>query len=101
MAKELFLMITAPVRVQANGRVTLPQAVRYKLKLKKGGLVTFVETAEGIVIKPAAMVVHEALDELAQALLARGVTLDDLLARGQEIRGQLVYEKYGLTDAEP
>ena len=94
------MLTTVPVRVQAKGQVTLPQAVRKKLNLKKGDLVTFVETSEGIVIKPAAVVANEALDELAQALEAKGVTLDDLLERGREIRGQLAREKYGLVDDE-
>ena len=94
------MMTTVPVRVQEKGQVTLPQAVRKKLNLKKGDLVTFVETSEGIVIKPAAVVATEALDELARALQAKGVTLDDLLERGREIRGQLAREKYGLVDAE-
>ena len=93
-------MMTPSVRVQEKGQVTLPQAVRKKLKLKKGDLVTFVETAEGFVIKPAPVVANEALDELAQALQAKGVTLDELLARGREIREQLAQEQYGLTDAE-
>ena len=91
-------MTTVPVRVQEKGQVTLPQAVRKKLNLKKGDLVTFVETSEGIIIKPAAAVANEALDELAQALQANGVTLDDLLERGREIRGQLTQEKYGFVD---
>ena len=94
------MMTTAPVRVQEKGQVTLPQAVRKRLNLKKGDLVTFVETPAGIVIKPAAVVANEALDELAQALQAKGVTLDDLLERGREIRGQLAQEKYGLVDDE-
>ena len=94
------MMTSVPVRVQEKGQVTLPQAVRKKLNLKKGDLVTFVETPEGIVIKPAAVVANEALDELAQALQAKGVTLDDLLERGREIRGQLAQEKYELGDDE-
>ena len=88
------------VRVQEKGQVTLPKAVRKKLKLKKGDLVTFVDTAEGVVIKPAAVVANEALDELAAALQAKGVTFDELLERGREIRGQLAQEKYGLEDHE-
>jgi AbrB family looped-hinge helix DNA binding protein len=92
--------MTMSVRVQDKGQVTLPQAVRQKMKLKKGDLVTFVETPEGIVIQPAAVVANEALDELAQALKAKGVTLDDLLGRGREIRGQLARENYGLADDE-
>ncbi len=92
------MLTSTAVRVQEKGQVTLPRAVRKKLNLKKGDLVTFVETPEGIVIKPAAVVANEALDEIGRALQAKGVTLDDLLERGREIRGQLAKEKYGLTD---
>jgi AbrB family looped-hinge helix DNA binding protein len=94
-------MLTAVlVRVQEKGQVTLPRAVRERLKLKKGDLVTFLETPEGIVIKPAAIVVNEALDEIGQALKAKGIKLEDLLERGREIRADLAREKYGLTDRD-
>ena len=54
------MLTSTAVRVQEKGQVTLPRAVRKKLNLKKGDLVTFVETPEGIVIKPAAVVANEA-----------------------------------------
>ena len=95
------MLNSAPVSVQAKGQVTLPRAVREKLKLKKGDLVTFVETSEGIVIKPAALVPNEALDEIGQALQAQGITLSDLLERGGEIREQLARAKYGLAANNP
>src|SRR3989337_841537 len=98
MGLENSMLTSTAVRVQEKGQVTLPRAVRKKLNLKKGDLVTFVETPEGIVIKPAAVVANEALDEIGRALQAKGVTLDDLLERGREIRGELAKEKYGLTD---
>jgi len=91
------MLTPVPVRVQEKGQVTLPRAVREKLKLKKGDLVTFVETPEGIVIKPAAIVVNEALDEIGAALKAKGIKLEDLLERGRGIRSELAQEKYGLT----
>ena len=91
------MLTPVPVRVQEKGQVTLPRAVREKLKLKKGDLVTFVETPEGIVIKPAAIVVNETLDEIGAALKAKGIKLEDLLERGREIRSELAREKYGLT----
>ena len=40
-------MSTTFVRVQEKGQVTLPLEIRRKLKLKKGDLVTFVETEDG------------------------------------------------------
>jgi AbrB family looped-hinge helix DNA binding protein len=97
MELEELMLTPVPVRVQEKGQVTLPRAVREKLKLKKGDLVTFVETPEGIVIKPAAIVANEALDEIGAALKAKGIKLEDLLERGREIRSELAREKYGLT----
>jgi AbrB family looped-hinge helix DNA binding protein len=85
------------VRVQGQGRITLPRAVRERLGLKKGSLVSFVETSEGIVIKPDAAVADEALDEIGQALKAKRIKLKDLLECGREIRSDLAREKYGLT----
>ncbi len=91
------MLASIPVRVQEKGQVTLPREVRKRLKLKKGDLVTFVETSEGIVIKPAAVVANEALDEIGAALKAKGIKLEDLLERGREIRADLAKEKYGLA----
>ncbi len=91
------MLAPVPVRVQAKGQVTLPRAVRERLRLKKGDLVTFVETPEGIVIKPAAVVIEEALNELAASLKAEGVTMEDLMERGRKIREEIAREKYGLT----
>jgi AbrB family looped-hinge helix DNA binding protein len=91
------MLTTVPVRVQEKGQVTLPREVRQRLKLKKGDLVTFVETSEGIVIKPAAVVANETLDEIGAALKAKGIKLEDLLERGRGIRADLAKEKYGLA----
>jgi len=86
------------VRVQEKGQVTIPLEIRQKLGLKKGDLVTFVETEQGIVIKPAEVIVSAALDEIGQALKEEGISLEDLMERGREIRGELIDEVYGLSD---
>jgi AbrB family looped-hinge helix DNA binding protein len=95
------MLSPVPVRVQEKGQVTLPRAVREKLNLKKGDLVTFVETSEGILLKPAAVVVNDALDELGQALKEKGLTLEAMLERGRAIRAEIAQEKYGLADDAP
>ena len=46
-----------------------------KLNLKKGDLVTFVETENGVLIKPAELVAVEALAEIGRALKAKGYSL--------------------------
>jgi len=53
-------MPTTAVRVQEKGQVTIPLEIREKLNLKKGDLVTFIETNDGIVIRPAELVIIEA-----------------------------------------
>jgi len=88
------------VRVQERGQVTIPKEIRERLDLKKGDLVTFVETEEGVMIKPAEIVVSAALEEVGEALKERGLSLEELMERGREIRGDLVEEEYGITDPD-
>jgi len=93
-------MTTPIVRVQEKGQVTIPLEIRRKLNLKKGDLVTFVETAEGVVIKPAEVVVSAALDEIGKALKEKGIELDELIERGREIRGEIVNDEYGISNTQ-
>ena len=39
-------------KVQRKGQVTIPAGIRKKLGLKKGDLVAFVETEQGVLISP-------------------------------------------------
>lgn len=93
-------MPTLAVRVQEKGQVTIPLEIRKRLGLKKGDLVTFVETDAGVLMQPAEVVVNTVLDAIGQELQKKGVTLEQLLKRGREIRGEVLREKYGLTDSE-
>ena len=84
------------MRVQEKGQVTLPQAIRKKLKLKQGDFVTFVETDEGVMIKRSTVLANETLDEISAALQAKGVTVEDLIESGCVIREQIARDKYGV-----
>jgi len=93
--------VSAPaVRVQERGQVTIPKDIRDRLDLKKGDLVTFVETEEGVIIKPAEIVVSTALDEIGEALKERGLSLEELIERGREIRDDLIKDEYDIEEAE-
>ena len=92
-------MSSMVVRVQEKGQVTIPLEIRQKLNLKKGDLVTFIETEEGVVIKAAEIVVVEALDAIGKALKDKGLSLEALIERGRKTRGKIVEEEYGLTDS--
>lgn len=87
-------MPTPAVRVQERGQVTIPKEIRERLGLKKGDLVTFVETEQGVMIKPAEIVVSAALDEIGEALKEKGLSLEELIERGGEIRGDNVDEDF-------
>lgn len=95
----ILMAVLKAVRVQEKGQVTIPAEIRRRLGLTKGDLVTFQETKEGIVIKPAEVIVSEALEEIGRALKERGIELEELIERGREIRGKIIAREYGLTDA--
>lgn len=88
------------VRVQKKGQVTIPLEIRRKLNLKKGDLVTFVDTVNGVVIKPAEVVLSETLDKIGEALKEKGVSMEDLIESGGDIRRELLEEENGISDSE-
>lgn len=94
-------MTTQAVRAQEKGQVTIPLEICKKLGLKKGDIVAFVETESGVMIKPAEIIVSEALNEIGEALKDKGISLEELIERGREIRGEIIEEKYGITNTTP
>jgi len=86
------------VRVQEKGQVTIPAQIRKRLKLKKGDLVIFEETDAGVMIRPAEVLVAQALVEIGKALQAKGITLEEIIERGREVRGDLIRDEYGLDE---
>lgn len=87
------------VRIQEKGQVTLPADIRKRLGLKKGDLVAVVETPDGVLITPRAVIALNALTEIGKALKEQGLSLEDMIERGRAIRGQLLEERYGITDS--
>jgi AbrB family looped-hinge helix DNA binding protein len=87
-------------KVQEKGQVTIPVEIRRKWNLEKGDLVAFVETEHGVMISPREVVAVEALDRIGEALRARGITLEEMIESGREIRGQLLQETYGIEADE-
>ncbi len=87
-------------RVQSKGQVTIPTEIRKKLGLKKGDLVAFVETEDGVLISPREVVVAKALEQIGAALQEKGITLEQLMEDSHTIRGQLIEEKNGLRTDE-
>lgn len=91
-------MTSQIVRVQEKGQVTIPLEIRQKLNLKKGDLVTFIETPEGVLIRPVEVLVASTLDEIGRALKEKGITLEELLESARQTRGELINEEYRLSE---
>src|SRR3990172_3171349 len=84
------------IRVQEKGQVTLPAEVRKRMGLKKGDLVAVVETENGVLITPQEVLGAKALERVGQILRDQGLTREDMIESGREIRGQLAKDKYGI-----
>jgi antitoxin PrlF len=97
---ELMAIARKFVRVQEKGQVTLPADVRKRLGIKKGDLVAVVETPEGVLITPQEVVATKALAEIGKVLKEQGLTLEDMIESGRQIREELFREQYGHLDAD-
>ena len=86
--------------VQESGQVTLPAEFRKRYGLQKGDIVVFRETKAGLLISPKESMVVNLLDEIGQALKEKGVTLDELIESGLEIRQEIYNEYYAKKSDE-
>jgi AbrB family looped-hinge helix DNA binding protein len=80
--------------IQENGQVTLPIDFRKKYGLKKGDIVVFKETEDGLLISPREALAMNLLDEIGDALKEKGIDLDEMIESGRDIRQEIYDEKY-------
>lgn len=85
-------------RVQKKGQVTIPIEIRDRMGIQEGDLIAFVETDEGILITRQEIAAMRLLNQIGQALKEKGIDLDELIDSGRELRGELIKERYGLTE---
>jgi antitoxin PrlF len=83
------------VRMQEKGQVTIPTEIRKKLGLKQGDLVAVMETPEGVFITPQQVLAAKALDSIGDILKEKGLSLEELIASGRQIRTDILQEAYG------
>lgn len=88
------------VRVQEKGQVTIPRSIRRQLNLKKGDLVTFVSTENGVVIKTLDLAAEDLLVVLAKTLQARGIQITEVLARSQKVGADTLAQEFNLRSDE-
>ena len=83
-------------KLSAKGQVTIPIEMRRNLGIEEGGIVAFVQTDDGILISRREVIALDALDRIGEALRERGISLEELIDSGREIRGEMVEKEYGL-----
>ena len=80
-----------------EGGLNLPIEFFKKYGLSQGDEVVVMETSQGLVVLPRVAAAMSALDEIGKALKEKGVTLEELMESGREIRGDILREKYGIN----
>jgi AbrB family looped-hinge helix DNA binding protein len=86
------------VRIQEKGQVTIPTEIRKKLGLKQGDLVAVMETPEGVFITPQQVLAKMALDRIGDILTQQGLSLEEMLVSGRQVRTDLLQEAYGIQE---
>ena len=80
-------------KVQQKGQVTLPVSFREEYHLEKGDMVIFIDTPDGILIKPAKLVLSESLDAIGKELREKGIDLDQWISQSEKSREELDHPK--------
>jgi bifunctional DNA-binding transcriptional regulator/antitoxin component of YhaV-PrlF toxin-antitoxin module len=83
------------LRIEDDGRLILPPDLRQKLGLKRGDAVSVVEVPAGLLLTTEAMLADRDFDLVNAELRKQGLSLDELIESGREIRGELLKEMYG------
>lgn len=80
--------------VQDDGTVILPATLLAEYGLKGGDTVQAIQTENGILIAPRAVLITKLLDEIGDDLKAKGFTFEQMLADSDTIRQEIYDEKY-------
>lgn len=92
-------MITT-VRVQEKGQVTIPRDIRRQLKLKKGDLVTFISTENGVIIKTLGSAADDLLVILGKSLNSKGIKIEQVLTRAKTTGSDQLMTEFNLNQKE-
>ena len=79
-----------------EGYVALPVELRQKLGLQPGDLVSVIETPEGLLLTSRRVEIERDLARADAELAEHGLSIDELVESGREIRAEIVKERYGL-----
>ena len=75
-------------------QVTIPRAVCEELGIRPGDRLELRVEDGTLIVRPGRVAALEALEELRRAIAESGVTEEELLESGRQIRDELFREKY-------
>ena len=75
-------------------QVTIPRAVCEELGIRPGDRLELQMEDGALIIRPGRVAALEALEELRRAIAESGVTEEELLESGRQIRDELFRERY-------
>ena len=88
------------IRIEHEGQITLPDVFRDKHALREGDLVAVLETEDGVLITSREAIATQVLDQIGAVLREQGLTLEDLIESGRELRSDLIRERYGIESSK-
>ncbi|SPF41516.1 Looped-hinge helix DNA binding domain, AbrB family [Candidatus Desulfosporosinus infrequens] len=81
-------------RVTSKGQITIPKAVRERLKLSEGDKVAFIEKDGNIVItKSSVIALKKFLDSMSAEAQAKGITEEEMLKELEQVREEMWNER--------
>ncbi|MDY6806129.1 MAG: AbrB/MazE/SpoVT family DNA-binding domain-containing protein [Cyanobacteriota bacterium] len=81
-----------PVRLQPEGVISIPSAVREKLHLTEGDMLALVQVGDVFLLANKTPQVTKFADKMVSIMEAEGVSLQDLL-EGLEMERQIIWEE--------
>jgi bifunctional DNA-binding transcriptional regulator/antitoxin component of YhaV-PrlF toxin-antitoxin module len=87
--------ITYELEVDNEGVLQLPEALRNRLGILPGDLLTLLEADNGLMLVPTRLLVPEITERISTIMQEENVTLADLLESLDEVGEELFHEQYG------
>ena len=82
------------ISLREKRQLTLPASLCHELGLEAGDLLDASIEGDKIIIRPRRKAAVDALAEVRRAIRESGVTLEELVDGGREVREELFKEKY-------
>lgn len=83
------------LNIGEQGEIIVPEALRTAMGLHAGDTIMAIQDEDGVIMIPSRLLVPEFAGYLSGLLAERGLSVDDLILSGEDIRDALFQERYG------